>query len=96
MNNLKFIGRICLRIKKFFTPAKWETIWTSKCSGHYTWNGVPIRDAQFTVIVKLDKSRNRIQSYMTDGAHTQDIDLAYLVAESNKLADILKRNNISF
>jgi hypothetical protein len=96
MINLKFIGRTCLKIKKFFAPAKWETIWTSKCSGKYTLGGIPYRDATFTVIVKLDRNKNKVQSYMTDGVHTQDVELAYLAADSNILAALLKKNNISF
>jgi hypothetical protein len=96
MINLKFIGRTCLKIKKFFTPAKWETIWTSKCSGRYTWGGIPFKDSEFTVIVKLDRNKNKVQSYMTDGVHNQDVELAFLVAESKMLAEILKRNNITY
>lgn len=96
MISLKFIGRIYYKVKKFFARPKWETIWTSKCSGRYTWNGVPFRDAEFTVIVKLDRNKNKVQSYMTDGVHKQDVELAYLAAESRILGELLKRNHINF
>ena len=96
MINLKFIGRTYLKIKKFFTPAKWETIWTSKCSGFYTLGSIPYKKGSFTAIVKFDRYKNKVQSYMTDGVNSVDVELAYLVAQSNTLGDILKRYKITF
>lgn len=85
---------VFVRIKKFFTPYKWETIWTSKADGWVTNFGIRQHKTELVCVVQIDRNKNTFRSYMTNGTIEKECDINWLVANSDELKEILKNNGI--
>lgn len=85
---------IFVRIKKFLTPYKWETIWTGEANGYLTIDGQRVRSANLVCVVKYDRYKDTYISYVTNGDLEKDIDINWMVAQSQELREVLKQNGI--
>lgn len=93
--NLHFVGRTYYKIKKFFAKPNWETIWTCEASGRRTSCGYPIGEyKKCMIIVRYAENKGKMEAYGTDGVVHQDIDIHFLIAQSEELENILKTRRI--
>lgn len=86
--------KIIEKLRKFFTPYKWETIWTGKATGWITENGKRIAKTELICFVQIDRNKNILQSYGTNGTIEKDVDLNWLTAQSEELKNILIENGM--
>jgi len=80
-------------IKRFFTPIKWETIWTGTMDGYLT-NGETVKMA---IIIRTNNKTNKYQCYATNGlGMTQDIEIEWLVTQYPEIIPTLNKHNIKY
>lgn len=90
--------RIIKSIKKFFTPYKWETIWTCNANAHATtgFGFVYVGKIGVKIILQVDEYKGRYRCYMTEGTMRESVDINILVDVFPELIKILKINGIKF
>lgn len=67
--------------KRVFGKHNWITIYTCKCNVWRTTLGMFPHQVSARVVVKLERERNLVKCYVTDGDIKQTLELSYVIAE---------------
>ena len=85
------------KIKDFFTPTEWDTVWTVKCKAKL---GNVFGSERVNATIVLRVSKNKIKPkhkcYLTDGVHSNDIDVNVIIDEYPEVKTILDSYNIKY
>jgi hypothetical protein len=84
------------RLKKFFKPYNWVTIWTCDATGHATtgFGFVYVGKISVKIILQVDNYKGKYRCYMTEGTIRKHLDLHILIDTYPELIQILNVNNI--
>lgn len=86
------------QIIDLFTPIKWETVWSAKCSMLHSniFTGTEKITGYVILKVSKNKTKKKYQFYITNGVTKQDIDFSMVIHERPEIIPILKQNNIKY
>ena len=83
------------KLKKFFTPYKWETIFTCEATSKVRYLFSEVGEVDVVVVVQVDTYKGSYRCYYTDGKVKQSMDIVYLAQTYPSLKDKLKEYNIT-
>jgi hypothetical protein len=94
--NTTEMKKIIETIKKFFTPYKWETIWTCNAKTHATtgFGFVYVGKIDVKIILQVDTYKDQYRCYMTEGTVKQDVDVRLLLTQFPEIKESLSIYNI--
>lgn len=85
------------KIKDFFTPTEWDTVWTVKCKA-ILGNVFGSERVNATIVLRVSKNKikPKHKCYITDGVHTTDIDVNVIIPDCPEVKTILDNLNIKY
>lgn len=84
--------------KKWFGKRNYQTIWTRKyhqTSTNYI-TGAEFVNDNLVAVVKYDKDRKFVKSYVSGGLTNKHVDLTFLVSQNPDLKNVLDNYNIKY
>ena len=80
------------KIKRFFTPPHWVTVWQSNCKAYVgnVFTGCGHKVDAITVIQIAINKTNRYRCYMTEGTMKTDVDIDFVTSQFPGLREELR------
>ncbi len=82
--------------KRNFGKRNWETIYSFNVVGYSALFGIPVRNVKLRCIIQLDKERNKVRGYLTDGEMKSFHNIDYFLINYPEIKNILDKHNIKY
>lgn len=82
--------------KRVFGKHNWETIYTCKCNLWRAMLGFFPHQVSGRIVVQMERERNLVKCYMTDGETKQRLELSFVVLECPGVVQVLNYYKIPY